>query len=85
MSVPFSPIVVRAWRIQDAEPHGCTMWFDPNREIPMIRLLGPPVSEESLPYLEGRWEGGTLEGGRVVPREGGDTNGSADRDPELPF
>ncbi len=78
-------IVVRSWRITDAEPSGCHMWFDPYREIPMIGCIPPPSSEDSEPYREGRWEGGTLDGGGVVPREGGDTNKSDSGDPELPF
>ncbi len=84
--------VARMWRITAAEPSGCMMWFDPEREIPMIRT--PP------PNSEGFYEGGALLGfeGTLmeeegVPLEGGDARTSEERpnagsggsSPDLPF
>ena len=31
--------VVRRWRICAAKPFGLTMWFDPAREVPLLRPL----------------------------------------------
>ncbi len=63
--------VARMWRITTAEPSGAMMWFDPEREIPMIRTP-PPDSED---FYEGgallAFEG-TLMEEEGVPLEGGD-------------
>ena len=42
-------MIVRAWRVARAEPYGLVMWFDPTREIPMIR--------ETTPGEQLLWEG----------------------------
>ena len=30
---------VRMWRITEAEPYGCSMWFDPANEVPALEPL----------------------------------------------
>ena len=82
----------RMWRITVAEPRGCMMWFDPDREIPMIGSL-PSDSEDSEAYYEGGAldevrvpgaDGTTVEEGGV-PRKGGETKTSATDGCDLPF
>jgi len=47
--------VVRSWRIVEAEPSGCMMWFDPDVEVPHLTPVPPlPRSSEGLgPLLAG--------------------------------
>ena len=75
--------VARMWRITAAEPSGCMMWFDPDREIPMIKSP-PPDSED---FYEGGalfvFEG-TLMEEEGVPLEGGDAKTSEERPNAVP-
>jgi len=78
-------LVIRSWRIQEAEPHGLTMWFDPRCEEPALRSAPPPISEESLKFEVELEDVGTKSEEEGVPLEGGDTRTSAQKDSELPF
>jgi len=73
-SVVESFLAVRQWRIVTAEPSGLLMWFDPLREIPLLRSTLPdgdcheqaPPASSLIP-----WE--HMVEGRVVPDEGSDS------------
>ena len=78
-------IVVRSWRITEAEPHGLMMWFDLTREVPLLGLHSPPSSEELEAVLEFDSPDGTLGRERVVPRKGPEDKTSASKDTDLPF
>ena len=75
-------IPVRSWRVTEAEPHGLMMWFDPAREIPMLRST-PPISDPGDQLLLEQGGDGTLEEEGVVPCEGSDPLTEAHDD--LPF
>ena len=36
-------IVLRSWRVQEAEPSGLFVWFDPDREGVELYELDPPT------------------------------------------
>jgi len=83
MSPEWKPAL--SWRITAADPRGMMMWFDPLTEEPAVRSTLPPYSEEGLPHVEGRDEGGTYTEGRGVPCEGSAAE-PTDRDQsDLPF
>jgi len=66
-------IVVRAWRVTGAEPHGMMMWFDPASEVPSLRSRPHDCEDGSeLPLFES----GTPEVVEGVPCEGRETNRS---------
>ena len=55
-------IVVRAWRVVEAQPSGCMLWFDPAREVPKLYRLLPPDGEEvHAEGLAAREEAGYLD------------------------
>jgi len=83
-------ITVRNWRIQEADPRGCTMWFDPDREAPMLCSLST-VSEEPDYYEGGAFlevsadTSRNTEGVERVPDSGDATKTSEIELDELPF
>ena len=81
----FPLVQVRSWRILGAEPSGALMWFDPSREIPMIRSALPPGGEDVDGFYEGGALEGTLDQEEGVPRKGGETKTSEDGCDDLPF
>ncbi len=46
MSQQFDMKIVSAWRIQEGDPPGLTMWFDPSKEVPLLGILPPEQREE---------------------------------------
>ncbi len=66
--------IVSEWRIQEGDPSGLTMWFDPSREVPLLGILPLEQRRESEPAamcqvkleLSERREVGSLEGGDAV-------------------
>ncbi len=90
-----SPKVVRQWRIQLAEPRGCTMWFDPECEVPMLGSLprdgvkvdgwyeGGALRDEG-PGEQLQLEGTTREEGGVPCEGDAATKGNEEED-DLPF
>ncbi len=74
-------IPVRSWRIQQADPTGSTMWFEPGREVPLLVSL--PCDSEFVDMHTGEVDGtyGQEEGNTC---EGGDAETSHIQE-ELPF
>ena len=35
-------LILRSWRVTEAQPHGLTVWFDPHREQLKLYELEPP-------------------------------------------
>ncbi len=64
-----------SWRVVSAEPSGMMMWFDPEREAPMYRVLSPG-SDGTDGFYEGGALGEHLEEGEGSPGEGSAANGS---------
>ena len=76
---------VASWRVQEAEPSGCTMWFDPTREVPMLRDLPPDQRE---PHQDSEPFGLTMELSEereVETPEGGAAKMSETDGCDLPF
>jgi len=46
-------IVLRSWRVQDAEPSGFFVWFDAARESVELYELEPPEESGVVALLEG--------------------------------
>ena len=69
-------IVVRQWRVTEADPSGCVVWFDPTREVCYLYELDPPAELGVVAYREGDDQYGLLEENQVK-------TGSSDDD--LPF
>ena len=68
-------ILLRSWRIMEAEPYGLMMWFDPLRERPELYTLEPGQDSGVDEFREGN-----------EPDESGFPN-SSETEPEsgLPF
>ena len=83
----------RFWRVTQAEPTGCQMWFDPDTEEPGIRDISPPDGDEVDPFYEGGALGpwperdgdGTSGKEEGVPCEGDAAKTSEEDQRELPF
>ena len=71
MEAPYPLKIVSNWRIQDADPEGLTMWFDPAYEVPLLGVLPPEQrrDDEVIAYRQVELE--LSEGREVVPLEGG--------------
>ncbi len=76
---------VLAWRIQEAQPHGLTMWFDPSCEVPILGIT-PSDSEVTQDLsLDAEAAAGTMleEAGGTL--EGRETKTSDYRQLSLPL
>ena len=62
-------VPVRSWRMQEAEPSGMFMWFDPERETPALWSRFPLLDGESSDRINAEVERYEEEG--VGPCEGG--------------
>jgi len=75
VSVVRDLLVVRTWRIVQAEPTGCFMWFDPSRETPMVRSTPPDGDLEVRPTPSLGPEKEPSSKGGVIPDEGHGSDG----------
>ena len=46
-------LLVCAWRVIQAEPSGCFMWFDPETEIPLLIVKEPETGSRVGEGCEG--------------------------------
>jgi len=69
-------LVLRKWRVQDAEPSGLFVWFDPTRESVELYELEPQL-EAGV--------GEDLEGDDSDGQSGRDQVNGLGSQPELPF
>ncbi len=37
------------WRMMEAEPSGCMIWFDPSSEVVRLYRISPPSDSDSVP------------------------------------
>ncbi len=82
-ALPYVMKEVRSWRIQDGDPQGLTMWFDPSYEVPMLGVLPPEQREDDAGAAEFQMRL-ELSGEReVVPLEG-DADRVSGEDSEWP-
>ncbi len=79
-------ITVSSWRITQAQPTGMMMWFDPEREVPLLRTASV-LEREELGYYEGGALDGTVSRTEGSAEVGGDApeDPSVDEDDDLPF
>jgi len=68
-----------------AEPSGCMMWFDPERELPYVGSPPPDSEVKTDPHYEGGALEGTSEEEEGVPLEGGDAKETVEDLDGLPF
>jgi len=67
-------LVLRSWRVSQAEPSGAHVWFDPTREQLKLFALEPSTEERVANASEGDdyYEGGALDQvkSRLAPGDG---------------
>ncbi len=69
--LPYVMKEVRSWRIQDGDPEGLLMWFDPSFEVPMLGVLPPEQREDDAGCAEFQMRMELSSEREVVPCEGG--------------